>query len=67
MQYFEFDLKQVKIQSQALTIITIKDITGILKAQQDIIDEMYQDAIECNYSHEQMTPLNCIIASSKIV
>ena len=28
---------------------------------------MYQDAIESNYSHEQMTPLNCILAQSKIV
>ena len=28
---------------------------------------MYRDAIEANYSHEQMTPLNCILATSKIV
>ena len=28
---------------------------------------MYQDAIEANYSHEQMTPLNSILANSKIV
>ena len=28
---------------------------------------MYQDAIEKNYSHEQMTPLNCINQSSKLV
>lgn len=28
---------------------------------------MYQDAVEANYSHEQMTPLNAIICSSKIV
>lgn len=28
---------------------------------------MYQEAIEANYSHEQMTPLNCIIGQSKIV
>ena len=28
---------------------------------------MYLDAIESNYSHEQMTPLNSILANSKIV
>ena len=28
---------------------------------------MYRDAIEANYSHEQMTPLNCILANSDIV
>ncbi len=28
---------------------------------------MYLDAIEANYSHEQMTPLNGILANSKIV
>lgn len=27
---------------------------------------MYQDAIEFNYSHEQMTPLNSIMSNSKI-
>ena len=30
-------------------------------------DKMYQDAIEANFSHEQMTPLNCIINNSKII
>jgi hypothetical protein len=28
---------------------------------------MYQDAIEQNYSHEQMTPLNIILSSSSII
>ena len=28
---------------------------------------MYQEAIETNYSHEQMTPLNSIIGNSNIV
>jgi len=30
-------------------------------------DKMYQDAIEANFSHEQMTPLNCIFNNSKIL
>jgi signal transduction histidine kinase len=28
---------------------------------------MYQDAIEANYSHEQMTPLNSIIGNAAII
>jgi hypothetical protein len=28
---------------------------------------MYLDAIEANYSHEQMTPLNSILANSRMV
>ena len=28
---------------------------------------MYLDATEQNYSHEQMTPLNSILANSKII
>ncbi len=45
----------------------IKDITGILKYQQRLSDRMYLDAIEANYSHEQMTPLNSILSNSKII
>ena len=44
----------------------IKDITGILKYQQRLSDRMYLDAIEANYSHEKMTPLNSILSNSKI-
>ena len=44
----------------------IRDITNIIKSQQKLSDEMYQDAIEQNYSHEQMTPLNIILANSRI-
>jgi signal transduction histidine kinase len=47
--------------------INIKDISKLLKAQQDQSDQMYQEAIETNYSHEQMTPLNSIIGNSNIV
>jgi len=28
---------------------------------------MYQDAIEANYSHEQMTPLNSIIGNASVI
>lgn len=42
-------------------------MTAILKGQQKLCDQMYQDAIEANFSHEQMTPLNSILSNSKIV
>jgi hypothetical protein len=45
----------------------VRDITNIIKSQQKLSDDMYQDAIEQNYSHEQMTPLNIILANSKIL
>ena len=30
-------------------------------------NQKYMDAIEMNYSHEQMNPLNCILGNSKII
>ena len=54
-------------QKQKLTLLIIKDVTQILRNQQKLSDKMYLDAIEANYSHEQMTPLNGILANSKIV
>ncbi len=54
-------------QKQKLTLLIIKDVTQILRNQQKLSDKMYLDAIETNYSHEQMTPLNGILANSKIV
>ena len=50
-----------------LNMLTIKNITQIIKQQQMLSDSMYQDAIEANYSHEQMTPLNCILGNNRIV
>ena len=35
-----------------LHFFMIRDITNIVKSQQKLSDEMYQDAIEQNYSHE---------------
>lgn len=27
----------------------------------------YQDAMEANYSHENMTPINCILSNAKVL
>ena len=51
----------------ALTLLTIKDISAPLIFQKKVLDQVYLNAIEANYSHEQMTPLNCIMGNTKIV
>ena len=45
----------------------ILDITNIIVNQQKLSNQMYLDAMEANYSHEQMTPLNSILCNSKFV
>jgi len=64
--YFEFDIKRVIKQStqQNFTILEVRDLTHPLKFLQKSLDMNYQDAIENNFSHEQMTPLNCILGNS---
>jgi signal transduction histidine kinase len=66
-QYFEIELKFIKINEEAFNLLDIRNVTNIIKNQQKLSDTMYQDAIEANYSHEQMTPLNSILGNSKIV
>lgn len=46
-------------------LITIEDITEIINCQQDLSHKIYKEAILTNYSHEQMTPLNCLIGCSE--
>ena len=47
--------------------LIMKDISQIIQLKKKQSEYMYQDAIETNYSHEQMTPLNCILTNSKLV
>ena len=54
-------------QERSGLYVGIKNITNLIKHQHRLYDKMYLDAIESNYSHEQMTPLNCILANSKII
>jgi hypothetical protein len=61
------DVKSVpSYQGSETTVLIVNDITFLMKNQQKLIDHMYQDAIEQNFSHEQMTPLNSIVNSSKL-
>lgn len=66
--YFEFEIKFVTATNKNADfkeiVLQVREITQIVRSQQRFSDKIYQDAIESNYSHEQMTPLNSIIANS---
>ena len=68
--YFEFEIQQIKdfnnknIFQNELTILEIKDVSQIVNFQMKLSDMIYQEAIENNFSHEQMTPLNLLKANS---
>jgi hypothetical protein len=54
VKYFEFELQQVDdIKGHKnLTFIVIKDVTKLVLGQQKYCDQIYQNAIENNFSHE---------------
>ena len=69
-RYYEIEISKINgigNQFKDLTYINIIDVTTILKGQQKFCDSIYQEAIENNYSHEQMTPLNCINSNTNII
>ena len=45
-------------------LFELKNITAPIVNQQKKSDEIYQNAIEANFSHEQMNPLNNILQNS---
>ena len=71
--YFEFEIQQIKdfktknIFQNELTLLEIKDVSQIVNFQMKLSDMIYQEAIENNFSHEQMTPLNLLKANSQII
>lgn len=48
---------------KGITFLNIVDITSLIKNHKHSCDMVYQDAIENNFSHEQMKPLNPILSS----
>lgn len=46
-------------------MIKVHDITEILINQQKMSDDIYQEAIEANFSHEYMTSLNSILGNAQ--
>ena len=72
LKYFEIELKKIQLPDlqgklQEFILFEIKDITAAITSQQKKSDLLYQDAIEANYSHEQMNPLNNIVQNSSTV
>ena len=69
IRYYEFDIDQKDPEGdpvqkgKELNCLNIKDITKLIKSLEKIKDQVYYNAIENNFSHELMTPLNPIIAS----
>ena len=47
--------------------LNIKDISVLIKSLEKLKDQVYQDAIENNFSHEIMTPLNPIINFASVL
>ena len=43
------------------------DVSEVIELQKDKSHQIYETAMELNYSHEQMTPLNNIINNSKMI
>ena len=58
---------QVNGKHQTVLLVFLQSLTTVLKQQQKKCDEIYQEAIEANYSHEQMTPLNSILGNTEII
>ena len=48
-------------------LVELQNLTSIILKQQQLCDNIYQEAIEANYSHEQMTPLNSILGCSHVL
>ena len=69
--YFEFELRQIQdvqgINHSNLTYLNIRDISLLVKSQSKFYDQVYQEALENNFSHEQMTPLNPILSHSELI
>jgi hypothetical protein len=42
-------------------------VTNVIKNQQKFNDLRFYEAFENTFSHENMTPLNCILSNSSIV
>ena len=62
-------VKKVKVKVsgkvEVLLMLGIQPVTKLVKQEQKRLRMMYLDAIEANYSHEQMTPLNSILGNSQ--
>ena len=69
--YFSIEMRKLLLtvagEQKNFIMVVANKITDIIRYQQRKSDEIYQEAIEANFSHEQMTPLNCILNCSQIL
>jgi len=47
-----------------MILFSVQEFTSFLEKLRDSFERKYLGAMETNYSHEYMTPLNCIINST---
>ena len=69
-EYFEIEIRRLERQTAdavSAAQISVRNISGVIQNQQSLSDKLYQDAIEANFSHEQMNPLNSILVNSGLV
>ena len=55
------------IDSPVQVMVILKDISEVLSMQRQASDEIYQGAVEANFSHEMNTPLNSILSNCQII
>ena len=47
--------------------IFVQNVSQVIFLQQNLSNQMYHTAMEANFSHEQMTPLNSILSNARII
>jgi hypothetical protein len=73
IMFYEFEIKQLQEENvppnnnEKMMFLSIRDITEMIKSLERIKDQVYYDAIENNFSHELMTPLNPITNCSYLL
>ena len=73
IRYYEFEIKQLNDENfplnrnEKMMFLNIRDITEMIKSLERLKDQVYYDAIENNFSHELMTPLNPITNCSYLL
>ena len=68
-RYFELEIEEIPsikdyFLGNGFTMVTARDLSKAVIGQRVLSDRTYQEAVENNYSHETLTPLNCIINTS---
>ena len=73
IRYYEFQIKHLTEEdspfksNEKLMFLNIRDITEMIRSLEKIKDQVYYDAIENNFSHELMTPLNPITTCCSLI